>query len=204
MKRKLVYTLLICLLLSSNLIGQVISLNSNQSLPLVVNAGSDVSIYSGNSATIGANPSASLGYGGYIYLWTPPVGLDDPTKANPMASPSATTTYLLTVTDSKNCSVQDEVTVTVRANGMESSVDIVKFKVYPNPTNGNLLLDIEGFSGPLILKIVNSTGIVVHEVNREIVESYRDELDTRVFPAGNYYVMMICNGKVITKPLIIL
>ncbi len=53
------------------------------------------------------------GSGGTSYLWSPAVGLSDPSIATPMASPAGTTTYLLTVTDSLGCVDTDMVTITV-------------------------------------------------------------------------------------------
>ena len=196
--------MLIVALLPAKVIGQAIMLNSNQALPLTANAGNDFILTAGNSVALGANPSATNGYGSYIYLWEPSVGLDDPSKANPVASPAVTTTYLLTVTDLQNCSVQDEVIVTVKTSGIDLSADLIDFNVYPNPTDGKLILDIKGFSGSLILKVINSTGMVVHQLNEEVGPIFREELDTRLIPKGNYFVMLISNGKVITKSVIIL
>jgi hypothetical protein len=43
--------------------------------------------------------TASGGTGAYTYAWTPTEGLDDPTIANPMASPTGFATYTVTVDD---------------------------------------------------------------------------------------------------------
>lgn len=204
MNRKFIPMLLIGFLPIASVLGQAIMLNSNQPPPLAAYAGNDTVLITGNSVILGATPSASDGYGSYLYLWSPADGLDDPTKANPLASPAVTTSYLLTVTDLQNCSVEDEITVTVEASGIDFSADLIDFKVYPNPTDGNLLLDIFGVSGTLILKVINSTGVVVHQLNRDVGPFLREELDTRFFPKGNYFVMLIYNGRVITKPVIIL
>lgn len=48
--------------------------------------------------------------GGLFYRWFPPIGLDDPTSATPLASPPATVTYTVVVSDS--C-FADSATVTV-------------------------------------------------------------------------------------------
>lgn len=69
-------------------------------------AGQDVSICFGNSTLLNAT-------GGVTYLWTPAAGLNDATLANPQASPSVTTTYVVNVTDNNNCSNTDDVVVTV-------------------------------------------------------------------------------------------
>ncbi|HEY8402749.1 MAG TPA: PKD domain-containing protein [Cytophagaceae bacterium] len=47
------------------------------------------------------------------YLWTPAATLSDPTIPGPIANPTATTTYALTVEDAIGCSVTDSVIVIV-------------------------------------------------------------------------------------------
>ncbi|MFA5816804.1 MAG: hypothetical protein WC865_14420 [Bacteroidales bacterium] len=125
MNRIFILMLLIGVIQPTTVMGQAIMLNSNQSLPLVANAGNDVTLITGNSVVLGANPSAANGYGSYLYVWSPALGLDDPTKANPLASPTVTTTYLLTVNDLQNCSVEDEITVTIEASGIDLSADLI-------------------------------------------------------------------------------
>lgn len=72
----------------------------------VANAGSDVAICNGGSATLGAS-------GGLSYSWSPATGLSATNIANPVAGPAATTTYTVTVTNSNGCTATDQVTVTV-------------------------------------------------------------------------------------------
>ncbi len=72
------------------------------------NAGDDVSICLGDTVQLNAT-------GGATYLWTPPTGLSDPGIADPLAYPSATTTYALNVTDTSSCSAGDSITVVVNA-----------------------------------------------------------------------------------------
>jgi len=80
---------------------------------LAAEAGPDKIIDQGSSATL--DGSASGGSAPYTYAWTPTAGLDDATKAQPIASPSATTTYTLTVTDDLAQTDTDTVTVYVRS-----------------------------------------------------------------------------------------
>jgi predicted extracellular nuclease/cytoskeletal protein CcmA (bactofilin family) len=79
------------------------------------NAGDDKTICAGGSTTIGGTPAASGGSGGpYSFSWSPAAGLSATNVANPTASPVATTTYTLTVTDqATGLTDTDEVTVTV-------------------------------------------------------------------------------------------
>ena len=53
--------------------------------------------------SINLSSTVSGGVPGYTYSWAPTTGLSNPAIANPVASPLVTTTYVLTVTDSKGC-----------------------------------------------------------------------------------------------------
>lgn len=53
-----------------------------------------------------------LASGAVSYQWTPSSGLDNPNIPNPVASPSRTTTYLVTGTDGNGCTGTDRITVT--------------------------------------------------------------------------------------------
>ena len=62
---------------------------------LIVNAGPDM-IKTGSSVQL--NGTATGGTLPYSWLWSPATGLSNPAIANPVASPTVTTTYTLTVT----------------------------------------------------------------------------------------------------------
>ena len=49
----------------------------------------------------------------YTYHWTPAAGLDNPEIHNPVASPTETTVYMLTVTDTNGCVATRSVTIVV-------------------------------------------------------------------------------------------
>lgn len=73
---------------------------------VVANAGNDVAI------CIGENTQLN-GTGGVNYSWAPTASLSDATIANPIATPTVTTTYVLSITDALGCSASDSVIVTV-------------------------------------------------------------------------------------------
>jgi len=73
----------------------------------VADAGADVTICSGESTTLNAS-------GGLTYSWSPTTGLSDPTIADPIASPTDTTAYVVTVSNSNACTSKDTVIVNVQ------------------------------------------------------------------------------------------
>ncbi|MGZ4041019.1 MAG: T9SS type B sorting domain-containing protein, partial [Bacteroidia bacterium] len=73
---------------------------------LVADAGLSDTISIGNSITLN-------GSGGTNYSWSPAATLDIPTIANPVASPTTTTMYYLTVSSNNGCTSKDSVRITV-------------------------------------------------------------------------------------------
>ena len=78
----------------------IVSVNN---LP-TADAGSDTSICNGFSANLSAS-------GGVTYSWSPPTGLNITSISNPVANPTSTTTYTVTVTDGNGCTDTDNVIV---------------------------------------------------------------------------------------------
>ncbi len=98
------------------------------------NAGVDQTISYGNSATLS-------GSGGTTYSWTPTGTLDNPNVASPVASPTVTTIYILTVTDANGCTDTDTMIVTVNLDCGEIFVPNI---FSPNGDNHNDELKVFG------------------------------------------------------------
>lgn len=73
----------------------------------VINAGVNDTICFGESTTLNAQPNIST----YSYNWQPSAGLNNTSIINPIANPSITTNYTLTVTDVNGCSGKDVVSI---------------------------------------------------------------------------------------------
>jgi len=72
----------------------------------VADAGNDVTIMIGESASLTAT-------GGGSYTWSPQGGLSCSVCPSPVATPTVTTTYYVTVTNANGCTSIDSITVTV-------------------------------------------------------------------------------------------
>jgi hypothetical protein len=73
---------------------------------IAANAGTDTTICPGGSASL-------LARGGVTYSWAPATGLSATNIPNPVATPAATTTYTVSVTNGTCLAASDPVTVTV-------------------------------------------------------------------------------------------
>jgi gliding motility-associated-like protein len=71
-----------------------------------------ISVSSGQTICRGDSAALSAS-GGISYAWSPSAGLSDPSSANPGASPAATTTYTVVVTNVNGCTGTGTVTVVV-------------------------------------------------------------------------------------------
>jgi hypothetical protein len=105
--------------------------------PLSVNpTATPATIDAGQPSQLDAQPSG--GYGYYTYAWSPASGLDNPAIRNPVASPSTTTTYAVTVTDGHGPSVTGQVTVTVDAATPAPAATFTFLRGVPNPAAGTI------------------------------------------------------------------
>lgn len=82
------------------------TINVSVNAPPVANAGLDQSVCSGGNVQLSAS-------GGVSYLWTPTTGLNNSNIQNPIASPTSTASYVVTVTDVNGCTNTDTVVVTI-------------------------------------------------------------------------------------------
>jgi gliding motility-associated-like protein len=78
----------------------------------VINPYPIVNITQSDTMNIGESKKLSA-TGGGTYIWAPSTGLNCTTCPNPVATPTITTTYYVTVTDSEGCAVSKSVTLIV-------------------------------------------------------------------------------------------
>ena len=166
---------------------------SDNPLNIEVNADPEV-IDEGESSQL--TVTVTGGSGEYTFLWEPGETLDDPTIANPVASPvDPETVYKVIVTDSEGNTGVGEVTVTIR----DWSVDEMAFhpSIYPNPSHGSFTIQAQG---NVRYELYNSLGQVVvsgqfndnsHQINGENLKP------------GIYFLHINCESDSFVEKLVI-
>lgn len=91
------------------------------------------------------------------YNWTPSTGLNNAGISNPLASPSSTTLYTLTVTDNNGCSAVTTANVSVSSLAVSPAVTTVGC---PGTASGSINLNITGASGNTTIQWSNGSTAV--------------------------------------------
>lgn len=153
-----------------------------------VTVSNDVIICNGESFQLQAG-------GGMDYSWSPTNGLNQTNIPNPVASPSQTTTYTVTVRDAGGCTATASVTVTV----MCDTLDIPNgFSPNNDGTNDYFVIDgIDAYPGN-VLFIYNRWGNLIYKQ-----KDYANKWDGRSnvngvmfgqeLPNGTYYFILDLN-----------
>jgi hypothetical protein len=165
----------------------------------VANAGNDVTICLNGSTTLNAT-------GGVSYQWTPATGLSNPSIANPVASPTVTTVYAVTVTDVNGCTDADSVTVNVfNCTGISVNPGENFLNIYPNPNPGIFIMETFFASRERVYIILyNILGEKVADIeNSELSGNYRKKVNVSELPPGVYFLSVKKDGNDLYKKIII-
>ncbi|MCE9537775.1 MAG: gliding motility-associated C-terminal domain-containing protein, partial [Bacteroidetes bacterium] len=166
----------------------------------VANAGADVTILATTTTVIGGNPTGPVGA---TYSWDPILGLDNGTNSNPVANPTETTTYTVTVTSAEGCISLDIIVVTVVAN--------ITFGngISPNADGANdewIIDNIELFPNAVV-EVYNRWGELLFQ-SKGYTEKWKGVFKGQLLPVGTYYYIINLNDPlfpdVLTGPITIL
>ena len=142
---------------------------------LVIDAGVDDSICNGGAYNLNVTPNAA----GYVYSWDEPGNLGFSVISNPVVTPTATTTYTITITDASGCVGTDDViiqvnpipTANVTANAVYCDGDAVPMSAYTTtPVGGtfdwtnsdpSIGLAASGSGNTPTFNAINATGATV-------------------------------------------
>jgi hypothetical protein len=161
----------------------IVTLNA---LP-TVNLGNDTTLCNNQSITLNA------GAGFASYLWTP----SGNTQTITATGANTTNTYTVTVTDNNGCSNTDAITVTFTTCVGEKEEVLSNFiNIYPNPNNGNFVVELSGLVEDTELSIVDING---REIYKDVLlnNSYvSKQINMSTQPAGVYLLTLKNNTSV--------
>ncbi|OFY51606.1 MAG: hypothetical protein A2X22_14480 [Bacteroidetes bacterium GWF2_49_14] len=186
--------------------AQGIQVSFSQPPALSAFAGKDTLMCSGHSVTLGGEPTASGGYTSYAYLWSPPDGLNDPTSANPVATPGNSKTYMVSVTDGRGCVAVSFVNVHIDpCLGIDENSLYNNIRVFPNPSQGSFT--ISGLSAlnstPTRVQILNRLGQVVYTQDYTGGPAGDLKIETQMLESGMYFLRIRLTDHTISQRLVI-
>lgn len=149
--------------------------------PFPVFAGNDTTLFQGQSITL---PGTGTG----IPTWTPTTYLDNSTIFMPVTTPTQSTTYILSVTDTNGCVNSDIVTITVILpifNG------IITTLFTPNGDGINdtwYIQDIENYQDNEVI-VFNIHGQQVYS-QKNYMNDWKGTYNGKELPDGTYYYVL--------------
>jgi gliding motility-associated-like protein len=154
----------------------------------VVEAGPNLTVLEGGFVTIQAKSTGTAT--GLSYLWTPSLGLDDPSKLTPVASPPNDTRYLLRATSDSGCVDTSSVFVKVLF------APVVPNTFTPNGDGINDRWEIEyldSYPGA-VMEVYNTTGQLMFR-SFGYPTPWDGTVKGRKLPPGTYYYVIDPKNK---------
>ncbi len=192
MKRQLLLMLGLLLGIVTSMHGQLyINFNVTQAPALVAAAGTDHNVCRVDTVQLGGSPSATGGTAGYQYSWSTTGAISSTTAPNPLGNTNVTTDYILTVTDTNNCTSTDTATVNISpCTGVQEWNLPLDVNVSPNPGDGMFTIKLSGtYNRNITMTVRNALGQIVRsEELGKITNQRQVQLDLTKESKGMYYL----------------
>lgn len=144
-----------------------------------------------------ATATVTGGTAPYTYEWNGTVGTD-------MLTGLTMGTYLLSVTDANGCS--DTLSVSVDDATSTNTLDYLNnLSIHPNPTQGNLMINIELAKAANVgITVHTITGLLIADLGNESTTQQTQTIDLSSYAEGMYFVRFVIDNHVITKKVILM
>ncbi len=201
---------IVYLTLTTNASGPCGSANDQTQLniitPYTVNAGPDQTVIVNNPVHL----SGVIGGGATSATWSGGIGTFSPNNTTlnatytPAISEISVTLTLTTNNPPTPCiAVNDNMVITIDPVSVNELSDKIKFQIFPNPTEGKVVLNIEGYKGDIKINVQNTQGKLLLTNNVYINEHYfTKKLDLSGFANGIYYIQIITDNKTFVNKII--
>ena len=150
-------------------------------LPSFTIGASNTVLLKGKTANLSVNPSPNE----WVYDWNPPVGLSDPTIANPIANPSESQLYTLQVTNENGCSDTASIKIIVTES------IIIPDAITPNNDGYNDIwrIDLIEEFPQSVVEVYNRWGQLVFR-SVGYAEKFNGTHNGKDLPVGTYYYVI--------------
>ena len=207
MKLIIILFLFICPFISFAQQEIVLSVNQSPEFGFSI-SNQEITIEKGSSSLLGTDLMVFGGSGEYQYLWSPSTGLNNPALLNPLATPTETISYILTVSDRFGCSFflnyKVNVAIDVKTNEIKAS-ELYGALLFPNPNKGEFKVKIEGPpSAEIELFIYDSKGqIIKNQIIRNFQGNHTENIQIKLV-SGVYSLRINSEEKSLSRQFIIL
>lgn len=107
--------------------------------------------------------------------------------------------YEVTVTDANGCEFIVDISIDGTGDLSTQSLDLVK--VYPNPTNGELVIRAKQTIKSTDIKLVNAIGssipVVFHSIDNNLIQT-----DLNTLPKGYYFIQVKLQNRTLTQKVV--
>jgi len=139
----------------------------------------------------------------FSYSWTPSQGLSGTTIQNPIAFPSTTTMYYVTVTDSLGNIGMDSILVTVElCTNINKYDEFSDFNIFPNPSSGIFTITkSNNLNQPIEIKLVNTLGELIF---KQAISKNQNSIDVDIssYNKGIYFLYLSIDNEQVVKKII--
>ncbi len=163
----------------------------------IVNLGADTTIKWSWSLTLDAgNPNAS-------WLWSTGGMMQTETFDSLNLTNGSANTVTVDVTEN-GCTSTGSIVITVLDDvSIENALSNVEMGIYPNPTNGEFTMTINGYTGAVNMQVIDLAGQVVYTEKLEADMNFTGKFNMQTLAKGVYYIKLSSNDGVKTHKLII-
>ncbi len=194
MNRYFLIVLLLSMITKSGFSQINLTLQIHQPSELLLDAGNDTTIKTGENLTLGGYPTASGGIENYNYTWQPNIFLDNPYGSNPNAlNILQPVTYILIVED-KNCKKQDTVAIQLSDfTNLSLTINNLNINIYPIPADKNVYIDFDYLdSNKYWIEILDLRGNILHNFS---INDKSNILNIESLAPG-YYILKIRSQQI--------
>jgi hypothetical protein len=159
----------------------------------------NIYINEGDSVYLNQTPNIGGGFGSSAYDWNPSYGLSDTNLASGFwASPSTTTFYTATVTDSKGCSKTGGSFYHIYVNTVGLNDNALKeVELFPNPSSDMIYINKEKSETISKIEIFTLSGRIINTLTNP-----KTQIDISNYPNGVYTLKIYFDDYVSSQKIV--